>query len=195
MTFAGRLKATLATICLFGTTPALADDFTWFGQTADGNWLAGVKVESAGHGRRGYEDSANVGIVLGYEFSRPIGLDGTSSIEFELTDSFDKGKVADSGIFGTVGVWQTENIGVHFAYRTPGNVYFKAKIGAIRSDVTTTLSGLPPVREQDTSFSYGGGFGLKLGESGNFNVELEFVGTSGDNDLNIISIGGIYRFP
>ena len=194
MSFSGPLKCSVAAICLLGAAPAFADEFTWFGQTADGNWLGGVKVESVGHGRRGYDDSANIGIVLGYEFSRPIGLDGTSSIEFELTDSFDKGKVADSGVFGMVGEWQTENLGIHFAYRTPGNVYFKAKVGALRSNVTTMLSGLPSFREQDTSFSYGGGFGVKLGDTGNLALELEFSGTSGDNDLNIISIGTIYRF-
>ena len=102
--------------------------------------------------------------------------------------------MADSGVFGRVGVWQTENIGVHFTYRTPGNVYFKAKLGALRSEVTTELTGLSAIKEQDTSVSYGAGFGLKLGETGNFNIELEFVGTSGDNDINIISVGGVYRF-
>lgn len=194
MTIKGPLNTLLAGALLTAASTASAQDFTWFGETADGRWLAGMKVESVGHGRRGYDDAANVGLLFGYEFSRPIGFDGTSSIEFELSDSFDNGDVADDSIFGVGGDWQSENIAVFFTYRTPGNVYFKAKIGALRSDVTTSLDGLPSVSEQDTSFSYGAGLGLKVGATGNFNVELEFVGTSGDNDLNMISVGGIYKF-
>lgn len=194
MTIKGPLQTALAGCLLATASTASAQNFTWFGETADGNWLAGMKVESVGHGRRGYDDAANVGLLFGYEFSRPIGLEGTSSIEFELTDSFDKGDVADDSLFGVGGDWQSENIALYFTYRTPGNVYFKAKIGALRSDVTTSLDGSPSVKEQDTSFSYGAGLGLKLGASGNFNVELEVVGSSGDNDLNMVSVGGIYKF-
>jgi hypothetical protein len=194
MTLKGQFKTLLAVTALFGASSASAQNFTWFGETADGNWLAGVKVESVGHGRSGYEDSANIGLLFGYEFSRPIGLNGTSSIEFEYTDSFDKGRVADDSIFGSGGVWQSENIAMYFTYRTPGNVFFKAKLGALRSDVTTKLDGIEGVREQDTSFAYGAGLGVKAGQSGNLNIELEFTGSSGDNDLNIISVGGIYKF-
>lgn len=195
MTIAGRLKPTLALVTLLGATTAFAEEFTWFGQTADGHWLTGLKVESVNHGRGGYEDAANVGILFGYEFSRPIGFDGASSIEFEFSDTFDKGDVSDSSIFGIGGDWQSENIGVYFTYRTPGTVYFKAKLGALRSDVTTKLDATDAVREQDTSFSYGAGLGVMLGAEGNFDVQLEVVGSSGDNDLNMISLGGIYRFP
>lgn len=198
MTFQGTPKTVLATVLLAGSmvgaSTASADQFTWFGETADGNWLLGAKVESVGSGRRGYDDAANFGIIFGYEFSRPIGLEGTSSIEFEYTDSFDNGDVADDSLFGIGGDWQSENIAMFFTYRTPGNVYFKGKLGVLRSDLRTNLDGLEPETEQDTSFSYGAGLGLKLGQTGNFNLELEFVGSSGDNDLNMISVGGIYKF-
>jgi hypothetical protein len=183
----------LATLALLAANTVSADDFTWFGQSADGNWIAGVKVDSIDHGRTGYSDARNMGLLFGYEFSRPVGLEGTSSIEIEFSDSFDEGDVSTDA-FGIGGDWQTENIGLYFTYRTPGNVYFKAKLGALRSDVTTELDNTPSVREQDTSFSYGAGLGLKLGDTGNFNVELEVTGTSGDNDLNLISLGGIYKF-
>jgi hypothetical protein len=194
MTVKGRIQSALALTAVLAASNAAADDFTWFGQTADGNWLAGIKVESVDNGRSGYDSAANVGLLFGYEFSRPIGLDGTSSIEIDFTDSFDSGGISDDSIFGVGGEWDTQNIGVHFTYRTPGNVYFKAKLGAIRSEVTSKLDGIGDAKESDTSFSYGAGLGLKMGQTGNFNMELELVGTSGDNDLTMISLGGIYKF-
>ncbi len=194
MTHKGCLKTALALTAALGASSAAADDFTWFGQRADGNWLAGAKVESVSHGRGGYDDASGLGLLFGYEFSRPIGLDGTSSVELEFTDTLEEGDVGSDSIFGTGGEWDSENLALFFTYRTPGNVYFKGKIGALRSEVTTRLDGVPGVTEQDTSFAYGAGLGLKLGQTGNFNLELEFVGTSGDNDLSIISLGGLYKF-
>ncbi|GJL80463.1 MAG: hypothetical protein DHS20C01_00970 [marine bacterium B5-7] len=195
MTHAGWIKCTVASAALaLVTGTASADDFTWFGESADGKWLTGLKLESIDNSRTGYRDASNLGLLFGYEFSRPIGLDGTSSFEFEYSGSIDDGTISDSSFFGVGGEWDVENIGLYFTYRTPGNVYFKGKLGVLHSDIETRLNNGVSGVEKDTSFSFGAGLGLKLGIDDNFRLEAELVGSSGDNDINTISIGGLYRY-
>jgi hypothetical protein len=199
MSVIGRTRTLVAATVLCGAITAAQaaedDGFTWFGQSADGNWMLGTKIASVGNGRGAYDDAANLGIIFGYRFERPLDVAGTASIEFEYSNSFDNGNISSSSGFGVGGDWQSEHLGMYFGYRTPGNVYFLARLGALSTDVTTNLDGLSRFSEQDTSFSYGAGLGLLLGETGNFNVELEFLGSSGDNDINMITIGGTYIFP
>ena len=136
-----------------------------------------------------------MGLVFGYLFSRPLGVPGTASIEFEYSASVDRGNVDPSAGFGVAGDWKSENIGMYFGYRSPGNVYFLGRLGLLSTDVTSDLEGVAPFDEQDTSFSYGAGLGLQLGNSGRFAMELEFLGSSGDNDINMVTLGGLYLFP
>jgi hypothetical protein len=61
----------------------------------------------------------------------------------------------------------------------------------MQSDVTTkTAAGT--VSEDDVSAAGSAGLGVKLGEWGN--IELEWTGDSGDNDIGIISLGGVLQF-
>ncbi len=196
MAISGRLLTSAAFLLFFSLSAntANAEEFTWFGQSATGNWLAGIKGSSVQNSRQGYKDAMNVGLLFGYQFSRPLGIGGTSAIEFEYSDSFDSGDVSDDSLFGVGGEWDVETMGVNFTYRTVGNVYFLAKLGGTRTDVRTEPNGSPRLKETDTSFSYGAGLGLKLGQTGNFSLELEFVGVNSDTDLSFISLGGIYLF-
>lgn len=170
-----------------------ADEFTWFGNKAEGNWLIGLKGSSVQSGRIGHDDSSNSSVLLGYKFSGLDKFGGTSSLEFEMSNAFDEGDILNGGQFSGPGEWKSNTVGVYITYRGKGSVYALGKIGALKTDVSTTIGNVEQ-EEQDTSLSYGGGLGLNLGESGNFNVELEFVGSSGDNDINMITLGGIYRF-
>jgi hypothetical protein len=169
------------------------EQITFFGNPAPGQWLLGLKGMSVQNGRTGYGDASGAGFVVGYEFARPIGIDGSSSIELEYGDSWDDGSIDGDSVFGAPGDWNSESFGLYFAYRTPGTVYFMGKMGGLKSDVRSNVPGFS-VKESDTSFSYGGGLGLRLGRQNSFNVELEFVGSSGDNDVNMINLGGVLRF-
>ena len=195
MTMSARLVRSVTALFLsaFFISTAQAEEFSWFGDRADGNWLLGLKGASIQNGRVGHEDSSNSALVLGYNFSGPHNLSGSSSLELEFSSAFDEGDILNNGHFGAPGEWKSDTLGLYFTYRSSGSVYFLGKVGALKSDVSTTVGGLE-LEEQDTSLSYGGGLGLHLGDSGNFNLELEFIGTSGDNDLNMITLGGIYRF-
>ena len=59
--------------------------------------------------------------------------------------------------------------------------------------MTTDISSSNAAVDNSASgFGYGLGLGLKLGENGK--IEAEYTGTSGDNDLNFWSLGGLYEF-
>ena len=183
-----------AALCLFGalSTTSFADEPTWFGETADGEWFAGLRVAAAQSGENAFSDATNVGILLGYQFSRPVGFNGSSSIEFEFTTSASDGNVGGSSQFGVPGTWDVDTFAVYFAYRTPGTVYFKGKGGIIKSDVTVQLP-TGTVSFDDASFSLGAGLGFRLLDD-TANIELEFSGTSGDNDISLLSLGGTLLF-
>jgi len=193
----GKAVAILLTLTLGNFAHAQDKDegFTWFGQKADGEWMAGIKMSSIQNGRGGYDNASNIGLVLGYQFSRVIGNEGRSSIEFEMSNSFDNGNVSQNAGFGANGDWSKDNLGLYFTYRGTGSVYFMGKLGFLKSEVMTNLDGMARFTEQDTAFSYGMGVGLHLGKEGNFNLEAEFIGATGTNDMNAISIGGVYLFP
>lgn len=187
-----RIIAFLMSSSLFGLALSNANaETTWFGYKAAGQWFVGGKAGVVQNGRRDFGDANNAGIIFGYEFARGIAYRGRSSLEFDLTSSFDDGEIGSGSAFGARGEWDVDTFGVFFAYRTPGTVYFKGKLGALQSEVTTKVG---PFRgkDSDTSIAGGAAFGVLVGENGN--IELEWTGDSGDNDINMFSLGGFVRF-
>ena len=183
-----------AALCLFGalSTTSFADEPTWFGETADGEWFVGLRAGAAQSGEIAFSDATNAGILLGYQFSRPVGFNGSSSIEFEFTTSTSDGNIGRNSEFSVPGNWDVDTFAVYFAYRTPGTVYFKGKGGVIKSDINVKLPG-QTVGSDDASLALGVGLGLRLLED-TANVELEFTGASGDNDIDLITLGGTLLF-
>lgn len=178
------LLSGLLALCVGGTAWAQQEEGTFFGQDATGNWIVGIKGGVLQNQDEGYGDATNVGVVLGYRFSRAIGgIGGSSSIEFEATTSVDDGDFS-----GTTSTWDADTYALFFTYSTPGTVYFKAKLGGMITNLSTSTG----VSSDDTSFAYGAGFGLKLGE--NAKLEAEYTGSTGDNDLRFISLGGLVEF-
>ncbi len=175
------------------TLSAAEKGTTWFGDTADGEWLLGIKVgqidNDSTSSTEGFGTAQIATLVLGYQFSRPVGDTGSSSVELELGESY------DSGQFGAVGEWDASTIGLYINYRTAGTVYFKTKLGFLKSHVDTKTGTVDTtVRNKDAAFSYGLGLGVLLGQRENVNLEIEWVGTSGDNNLNTVNLGGQVRF-
>lgn len=171
---------------------AATAETTWFGQKAAGQWFIGAKIANVDASETGFSDAKNAGIILGYEFAKPIAYRGRASLEFDYTTSYDDGSIRDNSRFGGPGDWDADMWSLFFAYRTPGTVYFKGKLGVMQSDVNISVVGEPRVDRTDTSFSAGLGLGLLLGNNGN--LELEYTDDSGDNDLGIFSLGGFVRF-
>lgn len=187
-----RIIAFLISSSLFGLLLSNANaETTWFGHKAAGQWFVGAKAGTVQNGSSDFSDANNGGIILGYEFARAIAYRGRSSIELDLTTSFDDGDIGFDSDFGAKGDWDVDTIGIFFAYRTPGTVYFKGKLGGLHSEVTQNV-GLIRDKDSDTSFAAGAALGLLVGDRGN--IELEYTGTSGDNDLSIFSLGGFVRF-
>lgn len=194
----GFLKA-LACTALIASSASYADSqTTWFGEVADGQWLAGIKlgvaeVDLASIEGADYDSTQMVTLVLGYQFSRPVGNGGTSSVEVEFGTTNDG--AIDRAVRG-VGEWDMHTSSLFFNYRSPGTVYFKAKLGVIDSNIDSRFRGGRTIKSDDASIAGGFGLGVHLGgnAAAKFNIEGEWVTASGDNDVNYFNIGGMVEF-
>lgn len=202
MKLVGKVSANLAVaaILMLGiqTTAQAAEEPTFFGQTADGHWLVGLKAMNVENNRGGFSDARNIGVVLGYEFARPVGVNGTSTIELEVSDTFDEGGIGIESDIGIPSEWEAKTFGLYFTYKSPGTIYFKGKLGGLKSEIRTRSTAVTTrftEKDSDGGFSYGLGLGARFDlRDTELNVELEWTGTSGDNDLNIISLDGLVLF-
>jgi hypothetical protein len=186
----------LALPCALGmgliTSPVFADEArkgTFFGKEAAGKWIVGVKaakVENDGAVREiNTDDSEATGLVLGYEFARPVGDSGSSSVELEIL-SIDDADVDN----GSLGEWNGDIVNLFFTYRSPGTVYWKGKIGLSYTSLDYTL---PLISEQnDTSLALGLGLGYRIEDYGV--VELEYSKDSGDNDIGLFGLNAMINF-
>lgn len=173
-------------ITLSMTTLAVADEEgTFFGQDATGKWIVGLKAGLMQNDTDGFGDATNAGVVLGYRFSRAMGgIGGSSSVEFEFTTSVDDGDFSNIN-----GNWDVDTYALFFTYATPGTVYFKGKLGGMTTDVSSDVVG---VENDSSGFAYGAGLGVRAGKQGRF--ELEYTGVTGDNNINFLSLGGLFEF-
>ena len=86
-----------------------------------------------------------------------------------------------------------EDVGVYLSYRSRGNLYFRGLVGG---PLYANTNGLQNYfhNTQNLDIEYRGAIGLRLGEHGAFNVELEFLGSRLTGEANMISIGARYQF-
>ncbi len=179
----------LAAFALIATNTAQAqnemNDGPFFGKEAPGKWIIGAKAGKIDANSELVDDADAVGVVLGYEFARPIGnLGGSSTIELEYL----KGDETPISGFGD---YEVDMLNLFFTYRSAGKLYFKAKAGASFSTVTLTTPGF----EQDVddiSIAAGFGFGYRVGDYGV--VELEYSDDTGDTDLGVIALNALLEF-
>ncbi len=176
------------------SSPSIADtqSTTWFGEEADGQWLAGIKFGVTENNAAGYNSASTGTVVVGYQFSRPIGEGGTASIEVELGTS-ETSNIGIGNEFGATGKWKTDTTALFFTYRSPGTVYFKGKAGILDSNINSKFP-LGSVESNDANFAFGVGVGLRVGGERDVSVEAEWVGTSGDHDLNQFNLGAHMAF-
>jgi opacity protein-like surface antigen len=190
MTYLNRAISIVSVLLMMTAMNASAQEgTTWFGDSADGQWLIGIKGGIIQNDDPSFSDADNIGLVLGYQFAREIGTNGSASVELEYSETDDATINAS-----TSGHWNTDSLGLFMNYRGPGTVYFKGKLGVMRTDVQATTGGVQLPKVSDTNFAYGLGLGVALGATQNFKIEADWTGTSGDNDLNLFSIGGLLFF-
>ncbi len=186
------MKYLLACSLLAASSLSIADpQTTWFGEVADGQWLAGIKLGAIVPDFDGYDDAATIAaVVVGYQFSRPIGDRGSASIELELGTS-DTANITNSGFEGS-GDYDIHTAGLFFNYRSPGTVYFKGKVGVLDSNIDSRFDSGKNVKSNDASFALGLGLGVHVGKR--TTIEGEWVSTSGDNDINYYNLGANIAF-
>ena len=185
---------TLAVLVALLWSPAIAQqEGTFFGSEANGKWIIGGKIGQVRTGKDGFDDANAAGLIVGYEFARPVGYDGKTSIEFEFMSSSD-GDVRPGSSFlpaGESGQWNAELTNVFFAYRTPGKIYFKAKLGGQRTKETLKITG-DSVDNDEVAFAFGIGLGIKLAEWAR--LEIEYSQDAGDNDVGLLSMNAMALF-
>ena len=147
-------------ILLFSLTAAHADT-TWFGDgQAAGSFEIGVKTGKLLHDSKDVDSAKANTIVLGYTFARPMIGNGSVSVEFETTNTYDKGTFGSDSFMGTTGKWKDKTNALYLSYRTGGTVYFKGKAGVTDGDITYTPdpAGIPVYKKSRSEVSAGVGY-------------------------------------
>ena len=137
-------------------------------------------------------DPTDGGFVLGYRFRHGM------AVEFEHTQT-----TADVVVDHiSVGEVELKTNAVYFAYRSEGNVYFKAKAGLLNEKVSGKASygycdyydcyyySENVEEKDDTGLSAGIGFGFNLGPVVQFEAEYTII----EQDVSFLSAGLNLRF-
>lgn len=173
---------------------------TFFGKQAKGKWIVGIKAAKIDNNVEEINDSNAIGLILGYEFDKPIGGSGTSTIEFEyLTgdETISVGNESDDFVsnISTEGLglasYNTDILSLFFTYRSAGTIYYKVKAGFTYSDVEIASSTFTDSNE-DIALAGGIGIGYHVGDFGV--VELDYTANSGENDLGILGLNALLEF-
>ena len=130
-----------------------------------------------------FDDTSTAGIVLGYKLLDKQG--GSLAIEGEYTNS----STADINVLNVTGQWDIDTWAVYAAYRTPGNLYLKAKAGVLHEKINASSVGAS-ISGSDTGLSAGIGAGWRVGKK----AALEFEYTVIEQDVNFVSLGVIINF-
>lgn len=168
-------RISLALLCFCGVATSQAAE-PYFGVKA------GLMMPDA----NGFDDALNIGGVVGVPVTElrtaGSGISGTISVEGELTLSLVEGDV-DGG-----GDWDVWTLGGFGVYRSPAsnNLYFKGKLGLVRSDVDVSFGG-SSFSGSDTDAALGVGLGIKLAGRSNLEFELTLL-----DDIDFLSVG--YHF-
>ncbi len=184
---------TLATLCLLSANAA-AQQPTWFSddRTAQGHWMLGFVYGDMLHEGNDFKDATNAGILAGYEFARPILGNGRAAVEFVYTDTSDDGTFGVDSRQATTGTWSLKTIGVYVAARTAGTIYAKGKMGVVVADIDYDRDTGILLQEEESGASFGAGLGFRVNDRAN--IELDYTGSIGINDINYFSLGAMVLF-
>lgn len=161
------------------------NDGPFFGKEAKGKWIIGLKAAKVDNNFEDIKDADAIGIVLGYEFDRPVGsFGGSSTIELEYLDA------DETNLFG-IGTYDPDMLNLFFTYRSAGDLYYKFKLGLSYSDIEIQTPGFNDGTE-DVSLAGGIGLGYRIGDYGS--IEIEYAADAGDNDLSLLGVNALLAF-
>ncbi len=169
---------------------------TFFGHSADGKWIIGAKIANVDPNIAEVSDADGKGIVLGYEFARPVGDNGSSTVELEYITT----DATPLSLFDPDTTYESDIVNLFFTYRTAGRVYFKVKAGLSYSDRTInnaplgllTDSGEVLFGGEEVALAAGLGFGLRINEYGV--IEVEYSQDASDLDTGILGVNAFLQF-
>ena len=154
------ITATVLVLIFCFTTSAYASGLTFGAKTGP------MRIDSSNVD----DDPTNAGVAVGYEIGVVLGDIG---FEGELTTTM------KDGTTDTNGDVNADTMGLYATYRSPGFLYFKAKTGFTRWDVSIDGSDY-----DDTATSMGIGLGFSLGI-----IQFELEYTEIDDDIEFITLG------
>lgn len=162
-----------------------ANSGKFFGNDANGKWLIGLKAAKIDNNEEELRDANAVGIILGYEFDRPVGsTGGSTTVELEYLN-------ASETNYAGLGTYDPDMLNLFFSYRSAGDLYFKLKLGGSYSSIDLNLPGVDGNNEE---FSFAGGLGLGYRIEDYGVVELEYSVDTGSNDLSVLGLNAILEF-
>ena len=126
-----------------------------------------------------FDDANSTGILMGYRFTDDLAIEG----------GFTKSSSANLNVQGVSGTWDVDVFSIYMAYRTPGDVYFKGKIGVLNEDISASTS-YGNFAGSDTGGSLGIGGGVKFAKNGTLELEYTLI----EKNINFLSLGVNFRF-
>jgi OOP family OmpA-OmpF porin len=166
-------------ICLGVTTIPLAS-------AAQSNWYAGFGTGNTDVDESALDDDSGTKFYGGYQFTDRYALEGgyTDLGTFDVDASLGTGDVEVDGL-------QVAGV-ASFSLPNQFSIFGKAGLYNWDSDVTVTVPGLGTVAADDdgTDVMYGFGVGYS---AGNWGVRGEWERFDADDDIDMISVGVIYR--
>lgn len=172
----------LITTFAVSQTAFAADDKTFFGKKATGKWIIGVKLAKIDTNIEEIKDADGVGVVLAYEFDKLIGGAGTSTVEFDYIS----GNTTD--LLG-IADYDLDIANLFFTYRSPGTLYYKAKLGLSYSTLEISRFG-NSFDTDDVSIAAGIGLGYHIGDYGV--IELEYSAGTGSQEIFINTVNDAF---
>lgn len=176
---------TLITLLGLGQNAFAENRGAFFGKEAGGKWIIGAKAAKLDNNQQDVKDADAVGIVLGYEFDRPIGNNGGKST-FELEYI-----TGDSTPITGVGKYEANVLNAFITYRSAGTLYYKLKVGLSYTDLLLTTPAFDNTFE-DVALAAGIGLGYHISDIGA--VEIEYSQGSGDSDLGVLGLNALLEF-
>ena len=179
-------QAIAVTATILASSTSIAADGAFFGSEAAGKWIIGPKVANIDANVDSVSDSSGIGIVVGYEFDKDIA-GGKASFEIEYISGDEEQINID-----TIGNYEASVLNAFFAYRSAGDLYYKVKGGISYVDIDVSAGVLLDQTFEDTSLAAGVGLGYRISDRGL--IEVEYTQDTGDSDLGILGLNGLFTF-
>ena len=135
-------------------------------------------------------NTGNLGIVLGGIADNGFGYELFYS--FTIVDYDESGTTYDNA--------ETDTINVYAIYRSPGDIYFKAKAGYSYVNITLHSDAIGRLSDSTDGFSYGLAAGIAIGDGAieatyyRFPDFDDFDGISFDEEVEMLNIAYLWTF-